>query len=399
MPSLYQTTPETGTVSSANSTSLYSNTTDFTTGLVNSSVYSVIGGTGVTVNPNTGNVVVSIGQPVAVTDNVTFATLTTTGNATVGGDLTVTGTDISTGIIETPIVISRTTASTGGGSQAALTLKADSTGTPVVGFGTRLNYQVETASGTFKDAGLISVLSADITPGSEDFSMRFGLMRAGATATNVLSIFGNTGDVVMANGGELSIQGATSGSTNIGAPATGSTLTYVLPGAQGAASTVLTNDGSGNLTWALPGGSGSTFGNITIAIDTANTISTTTGDLLLTSATGFVTVPSLIIDSQASIDTATLTTTSTATVTLTSSTRNVMNVLVRIVQGANVHCVNATVLETSASTAMLTTYGEMYNTTPLANFTADTSGGAIRLRVTPTSATSTVFSAVRTSLT
>jgi hypothetical protein len=59
MPSLYQTTPETGTVSSANSTSLYSNTTDFTTGLVNSSVYSVTGGTGISVNPVTGNVVVT----------------------------------------------------------------------------------------------------------------------------------------------------------------------------------------------------------------------------------------------------------------------------------------------------------------------------------------------------
>lgn len=96
MPSLYETTPETGTVSSANSTSLYSNTSDFTTGLVNSSVYSVTGGTGVTVNPTTGNVVVSIGQPVATTDNVTFATVTTTGDIAVnGGDITTTQTTAS----------------------------------------------------------------------------------------------------------------------------------------------------------------------------------------------------------------------------------------------------------------------------------------------------------------
>lgn len=70
----------TGTVSSDNLTSLYSNTTSFTTGVVNSAVYSVNGGTGVTVNPTTGNVVVSIGQDVATTANVQFNNLTATGN-------------------------------------------------------------------------------------------------------------------------------------------------------------------------------------------------------------------------------------------------------------------------------------------------------------------------------
>ena len=70
----------TGTVSSTNLTSLYSNTTDFTTGLVNSSVFSVSGGTGVTVNPTTGNVVVAIGQAVGTTSNVQFANVTATGN-------------------------------------------------------------------------------------------------------------------------------------------------------------------------------------------------------------------------------------------------------------------------------------------------------------------------------
>jgi hypothetical protein len=47
---------------------------------------------------------------------------------------------------------------------------------------------------------------------------------------------------------------------------------------------------------------------------------------------------------------------------------------------------------------MLTTYGEMYTSTSLVSFTADVSGGDIRLLITPASATSTVFNAVRTSL-
>jgi len=70
----------TGTVSSSNLTSLYSNTTSFTAGVVNSSVFSVNGGTGVTVNPTTGNVVVNIGQDVSTSASVTFANVTATGN-------------------------------------------------------------------------------------------------------------------------------------------------------------------------------------------------------------------------------------------------------------------------------------------------------------------------------
>jgi hypothetical protein len=105
------------------------------------------------------------------------------------------------------------------------------------------------------------------------------------------------------------------------------------------------------------------------------------------------------VDNQATLDSSTLTTTSTATVSLNTTTRNAMTGLINIIQGADVHCLNYTVLRVDATTAMLTTYAEMYNTSALATFTADVSAGSLRLRVTPTSATSTVFSVVRTSLT
>jgi hypothetical protein len=73
-----------GTVSSSNLTSLYSNTTSFTAGVVNSSVYSVNGGLGVSVSPTTGNVVVNIGQDVSPASSVTFANVTATGNLSNG---------------------------------------------------------------------------------------------------------------------------------------------------------------------------------------------------------------------------------------------------------------------------------------------------------------------------
>jgi hypothetical protein len=232
-------------------------------------------------------------------------------------------------------------------------------------------------------------------------------------------------------GNILRLNGATSGYTTFIANPTGATINYSLPAAQGAANTVLTNDGVGNLTWALPGGGGSTFGNVTVGVATDNTISTTTGDLILDSSSGTIAlnvptittdqttvsifptttteitlggsttttnVAKLDIDNVSSFDTATITTTSTATTTLYATTRNAMTGLVNIKQGSNVHCVNFTVLRVDATTAFLTTYAEMYNNISLANLTADVSGGGMRLRVTPTSATSTVFYGVRTSL-
>jgi hypothetical protein len=48
--------------------------------------------------------------------------------------------------------------------------------------------------------------------------------------------------------------------------------------------------------------------------------------------------------------------------------------------------------------AFLTTYAEMYSTAALAVFSADVSGGALRLRATPASANSTAFTVIRTSI-
>lgn len=623
-------------------------------------------GTGVTVTRTDADTITfAIGQDVATTANPVFAGVTggnvtvgvvenntiatTTGNLIIGDGSQNTYWPVINSAAATPVTVQRFSSTTNSPVRS-LALNAQSTGTPAVGFGNTLEYQVETAVGNTEAAGYVSVVSTDLTAGSEDFRMNFGLMQNGATYANRLSLFSN-GDLNMYNGGTFGILGLTSGFTKLVAPATGSNLTYVLPGAAGTANTVLTNDGSGNLSWALPGGGGSTFGNITIAVDTDNTISTTTGDLVLDSASGTIemigivdingdyinlnsdntavdsairfnagaeilynyansrfdiskginvdngvlfvdatnnrvginntspqyelhidqgadgftqlgmttaersmvltmndgddlltlnysgadrlqfdtvnqwfvsgntgintvtpaydldvagdgrftqtvitdgalkingsssgysnfiapttgsnlnyTLPgtagaantvltndgsgvlswalpggggstfgnvtvgvatdntistttgnlvlasatnvidaltatinadALSVDSRATIASSSLTTTSTSTVLLMDTTRNVMTGLVNIIQGANVHCVNFTALRVDATTALLTTFGEMYNTTSLASFTADVSGSDLRLLVTPTSATSTTFSCVRTSL-
>jgi hypothetical protein len=95
----------------------------------------------------------------------------------------------------------------------------------------------------------------------------------------------------------------------------------------------------------------------------------------------------------------TVTTTSASEFTLTSTAaRDLMKVIVNIISGTSVHCCEALVLRVDATTALLTVYGEMFNTTSLASFAADVSGGSLRLRVTPASATSTTFTYLRDSL-
>lgn len=414
----------TDTVKFASGTGITVTRTDADTITITNSDPGTAGVTSITGTTNqviasspTGAVTLSLPQDIATTSNPVFAGVTggnvtvgvvenntvatTTGNLIIGDASQSVTWPVINSAAATPVAIQRFTSSTNLNTRsAALVVNCDTT--PTVGFGNTLEFQIEAQPGNVERAGNISVTSTDLTTGSEDFKMSFFLMANGAAASEKAFI-DSSGNLTLDGG--ITVSGSGSGSSTFNAPATGSTLSYVLPGAAGAANTVLTNDGSGNLSWALPGGGGSTFGNITIAVATDNTISTTSGDLVLASATNVIdattaaiNAATLTVDSRASIDSSTLTTTSTATVALITTGRNAMTGLINIIQGANVHCVNFTVVRVNATTALLTTFAEMYNTSSLATFTADVSAGDVRVLVTPASATSTIFSAVRTSL-
>ena len=86
-----------------------------------------------------------------------------------------------------PTVITRNTAGVSSNVRS-LALAVQSSGTPTVGFGNSLEFQLETAPGNTEQAGYISVTSTDITPGSEDFKMSFGLMEAGGAFTEKVRI-------------------------------------------------------------------------------------------------------------------------------------------------------------------------------------------------------------------
>lgn len=269
---------------------------------------------------------------------------------------------------------------------------------------------------TMNDGDDLLSLSYDTNPGTTNrlqFSPTDQWFNTGKLGVGVptpayeLDVFGTgrfTSNIIAS--GSIKLNGLTSGYSDIIQPTTGANIQYVLPNAQGAAATVLTNDGLGNLSWALPGGGGSTFGNITVGVVTDNTISTTTGNLVLASVTNVIdastaeiNVNVLTIDNRSSIETTTLTTTSVATVPVVDTARNVMKCVVSIVDNVTGerHAVEALALE-KGTTAYLTTYAEMNTGGALATFSADVSAGVLRLLVTPTSTNSTTFNVVRTSL-
>ena len=406
----------TGTVANSNLTSLYSNTTTFTSGIVNSSVYSVNGGTGVTVDPTTGNVVVSIGQSVATTANPTFA------GATLG--------DIKVGIVnDTTISLANNnqfvrllqTSTATNIPQNGLRISVESTGTPAAGFGTNLEFEIESAPGVNKQSGLIECVLTDVTSGSEDAKFEISLMSNGVQVPSIspqLTLL-NNGNLTITGDLQVSGQQITTGADNSVIIERTSPITSSAPFDLTLRSISTGTPAVGFGSAMLFQGQTTTSNFENAAYISVNSTDITPGsedfsmyfglmqngavfsDKMVLSSAGNLNIAGFlnISTNQATLSAATLTTTATTTVPLITSTRNAITGLVNIIQGANVHCVNVTVLRVDATTALLTTYGEMFNTISLADFNADVSGGTLRLLVTPSSATSTVFSVVRTSLT
>ena len=256
-------------------------------------------------------------------------------------------------------------------------------------------------SGTAGNDGALEIATAN--NGNEPIYVRQytgGFVPPGAwpytnTILRTLTLLGSSGETILPV--SLTLNGSSSGSSTFAAPATGSTLSYVLPGTAGAANTVLTNDGSGNLSWALPGGGGSQFGNITVGVVTDNTISTTTGDLDITSTTGVIN-----LDTYTTLTDNRLTTTSVSTVTLDSFAVatyqnatyfiNVKDAVTGDIQSTKVDIMH------NGTTAYINQYANMTTTADLSTFAATISGGNVLLEITPASTNSTQFTFSRTAL-
>jgi hypothetical protein len=130
-------------------------------------------------------------------------------NGANGGGLTLTATTCTD-----PVTLVRNTANTNT-STRSLTLRTNSTGTPAVGFGNTLEFEIETAPAVTTLAGYIDVSATNVSSGSEKFEMNFGL-RNGSTYTTLMNLdeLGNlqidgdltvTGNNIKSSGGTTAI--------------------------------------------------------------------------------------------------------------------------------------------------------------------------------------------------
>lgn len=324
-------------------------------------------------------------------DQTGTATITAYGNTT-ANTITYNGSDWQIND-STRIVASTSNTNTG---VLVADLRAISTGTTTVGFGPSLNFTAQNgAPGNLQNSGFIDLLFTDVTAGVEDTEMSFAVLSNG-TLTRVADLDSNG---LLTTTGGLQTNGSSSGYSRFTAPATGANINYVLPNAQGAANTVLTNDGAGNLTWALPGGGGSTFGNVSIGVVTDNTISTTTGNLILDAASNIVQIDAdqlfipfnsnINMENNYLIDSASLTTSTTAAnqvlANMNSGVTRSAKFVVQITSGTAYQIVEILGIH-DGTTATITVYGDVRTGANLAAFDADVSGGNFRLLTTPVNA-------------
>ncbi|CAB4202573.1 hypothetical protein UFOVP1369_25 [uncultured Caudovirales phage] len=147
--------------------------------------------------------------------NITIGVVDGNTIATTSGDLNLlptgnNGVNITSGS-DGPTLVTRNSAVTT--AVRTLSLSAETSLTPAVGFGNTLEWQVEAQPGNTERAGYISVVLDDITAGSEDFSMYFGLMENGAAYTTKM-ILDSTGNLT--TDGDITATGATLGKVTVG---------------------------------------------------------------------------------------------------------------------------------------------------------------------------------------
>jgi hypothetical protein len=217
----------------------------------NLGVNSATGGTGVTVSQSTGAVTFSIGQPVATTNNVTFAGLTATNSiyATALYDSTNRVVTSVTPTAGTAINISSVTST---GPSTSFTI--NNLGVTALTGAPTIKVSASTGSITITDVGVTSIQpGTGITVNANTGSVT--VTNAGVTAYNGLT--GNVLGVSAVNGstGSVLVVNNIAGSTYIGASASTGSVTLTNLGVQtitGTANQITASSATGTVTLSLP---------------------------------------------------------------------------------------------------------------------------------------------------
>ncbi len=146
---------------------------------------------------------------------------------------------------------------------------------------------IQNSSALLTDGGEIQAADGSRTTPAYSFSADTdtGMYRSGsndirfsAADTNIFEI--NSSAIETIAGANFLMNGSTSGAITHAVPATITSHTLTWPSAQGAASTFLQNDGSGNLSWAAGGGGGDVTGPAVSADNAVCRFDGTTGKII-----------------------------------------------------------------------------------------------------------------------
>lgn len=428
--SLYNATPQTGTVSTTNLTSLYSNTTNFTSGIVTSAVNSVNAGVGIAVNPTTGNVVVTntgvtsivagtnisiSGATGAVTVNATDTNTTYNIDATTatgGANLNLNGSDSTTDSVKfasgTGITVSRTDANT-------ITITNSNPGgtgvTSITGTANQINASSSTGAVTLSTPQDIATTSTPTFAGATLGNVTVGVVddQTIATTSGLLKLNNNGSgtDYVLIESSAanpVTIQRFTTGTNVI--------LRSLALGVQSTGTPVA---GFGNsLEFQIEAQPSNTVraGSVNVVSDDltagAENFYMTFGlmqngaaiatkaqlDYLGNfSAMGRLSGTAVDIDGRVSLDTTSFTTSTTtpnqviSSVTTLGGYRSV-KYQVQITSGTDYQALEILLIH-DGTTAYINTYGDVRTGANLSTFDASLSGAAIQLLATPTNAVTT----------
>lgn len=360
------------------------------------------------INDNTPSYNLDVNGTANIETSLTVPSITTlTGDnlnitAFAGRDVT-----ISTTASADPVTIARNTTSTGSGGipVRTLTLRVDSTGTPVVGFGNQLEFETETTPGTTVQTGYINNQSTGDNAGVlDEFKMSFGVMSAGTTTTRMeLDNLGNLqidGDITV-SGGDITLNGSSSGSIKLSAGTSPATQTYTLPTAYPSVNNyVLHSTTAGVLSWAVDD-------NTTYGLSATTTFSTNPS-ITLTPSSGSANSVQLIggdgieivrndgvtititnttvmsdIDNNVQITNSAISGTSLQEITsFPTSTIRSNKYFITMKKGTDYHMIEASIIH-NGTNSFITTSNSVFTNASLGTLSTDIVSSRVRLLITP----------------
>ena len=319
------------------------------------------------------SVLISTGTVPAWSTSLTLPGSLTVNGDTVIGDVSTDGLTINanTALVPNSLALVKDD-STSSGVSYPLSIRHTTSGIPIAGIGSGLQFVTETAGNNIEIGGVIESVTTGVSSGLENFDLVLKTMTNGATAAQVLKVNNNTLQVGAAN---TATAITTQGTSNL---------------------TLSTNNGTNSGTIVIANG---TNGNITITpngtgvVNVGKTVNIT-GDLTVSGTTS---IGGVFLTAGSITGATILTTVDTFNKTIYRSAKYQVQITCTAGPDAGSYQASEVLVIHDGTTAYMTEYAVLKTgANELATFTVEVSGDDIRFRVTPTTSDTVSVKVVRT---